>query len=222
MIPLDDEDSPGGIPFWTITLIILNVIVFFLEMTAVDPDGFISRYALIPAQVSLGDPSTWTPFITSQFLHGGFLHIASNMLFLWVFGDNVEKRLGFFTFPIFYLLAGVVGGLAQYILSTDSTIPMLGASGAIAGVLGAYLVLYPNHKIKTLVPTIGFISTAYVPASIMLVYWFITQLFSGTASIVSTESGGVAYFAHIGGFAFGWLIGKLAQQKPEQDYIMSQ
>ncbi len=222
MIPLDDDDSPGGIPFWTIALIALNVIVFFVEITSVDPEGFIARYALIPANVSLGNPATWMQFITSQFLHGGFLHIISNMLFLWVFGDNVEKRLGFFAFPIFYLLAGVVGGLTQFILSPDSTIPMLGASGAIAGVLGAYYALFPTHKIKTLVPVIGFVSVVSIPASIMLIYWFITQIFSGATSI-GAEGGGVAYFAHIGGFVTGWIIGKMASgSTSRQNVVYSQ
>lgn len=210
MIPLRDSEPSRIFPFWVITIIAVNIYVFFLELTAPNPDIFIAQYALVP---NLVDPSIWQtlmPFITSQFLHGGFVHIISNMLFLWIFGDNVEARLGFLLFPIFYLASGAAGGAAQYLLMADSTIPMLGASGAIAGVLGAYFALFGHHSVKTLVPVFGFLTVVDIPASVMLFYWFITQLFSGAAAItVATEVGGIAFFAHAGGFAFGWVVGGL-------------
>lgn len=211
MIPLYDSHPAGKFPFWTILIIGINIFVFFLEMTAPDLEAFVSQYALIPANVNFADFSTLTPFITSQFLHGGFLHIISNMLFLWIFGDNVEARFGNILFPIIYLASGVAGGLAQYIFMQDSTIPMLGASGAVAGVLGAYFVWFGHHSVKTLVVFFGFITIINVSASVMLFYWIATQILSGFISFGGPlgDMGGVAYFAHIGGFVFGWLAAKV-------------
>ncbi|MBI2039492.1 rhomboid family intramembrane serine protease [Candidatus Microgenomates bacterium] len=211
MIPLKDSQPARIFPFWVLTIIAINIYVFYLELTSVNPDFFISQYALIPKLVDLSIPQTLMPFITSQFLHAGFIHIISNMLFLWIFGDNVEERLGFLLFPLFYLTGGAIGGLAQYFLIPDSAIPMLGASGAVAAVLGAYFVLFPNHTVKTLVPVFGFFTIIDIPASVMLFYWFFTQLFSGVATIPLTlsEIGGIAFFAHIGGFVFGWIVGSL-------------
>lgn len=207
MIPLRDSHPSNIFPFWVITIIGINIYIFFLEITSQNPDLFISQYALIPRLVDFTNIQAFLPFITSQFLHGGFLHIISNMLFLWIFGDNVEERFGFLLFPIFYLAAGAVGAFAQYIFIPSSPIPMLGASGAIAGVLGAYFALFGHHNVKTLVPIFGFFTIIDVPASVMLIYWFVTQLFSGFASITLTtaDMGGVAFFAHAGGFAFGWI-----------------
>lgn len=217
MIPLKDSHPAGIFPFWTIAIIALNIYAFFLEITAANPDLFIFQYALVPSGVDFGNWSTLIPFVTSQYLHGGILHIASNMLFLWVFGDNVESKLGPIFFPIFYTVAGVVGGLAQYILAPYSDIPMLGASGAVAGVLGAYFAMFPHHTIKTLVPVMGFVSVVTIPASVMLVYWFITQLFAGVGSIAvgAGQLGGVAYLAHVGGFVTGWLIGSSYKRNPQ-------
>lgn len=210
MIPLRDSHPAAAFPFWVLLIIVTNVYVFFLEITSSNPDAFITQYALIPALVDLSRLEAFFPFVTSQFLHGGFLHIISNMLFLWVFGDNVEGKLGHILFPFFYLLGGVAGGFAQYLLMPDSQIPMLGASGAIAGVLGAYFAYFPHHKIKTLVTLPGFFTTADLPASIMLVYWFVSQIFSQSIALTaSADMGGVAYMAHIGGFAAGWILAKL-------------
>lgn len=221
MFPLSDTRDIGGFAPVTFLLIVANVAVFVLwEFLNPNADQFIAQYALTPALVNWSDPSTLLPFITSQFLHGGALHIAGNMLFLWVFGDNVEHRFGWWYLPL-YLGAGVVGGLAQYLLAPQSTIPSLGASGAIAGVLGAYLLLFPRNKIKTLVLFFGFISFIDVSAPFMLGYWFVLQLFSGFASVAqhvatSADTGGVAYFAHIGGFGFGWLAAHLlTRNQPE-------
>lgn len=216
MIPLADSNGTGRFPFWVVLIILANVVVFFLEISSPDPESFITQYALIPSLVNFSDWHTLLPFITSQFLHGGFLHIISNMWFLWIFGDNVEDRVGFLLFPLFYLACGVVGGLAQYIFLVDSNIPMLGASGAIAGVLGAYFAWFSDHKVKTLVPVFGFFSIIDLPASFMLFYWIITQVFAGAFSFTASgeDLGGVAYFAHIGGFIFGFLFAKLYNPRP--------
>lgn len=219
MIPLKDSHPAGIFPFWTLAIIAANIYVFFLELTSPNPDFFIAAYALIPAKVDFSQFAGIDGFVTSQFLHAGFLHIASNMLFLWVFGDNVEGKFGFFLFPLIYLISGVVGGLAQYVLAPDLAVPMLGASGAVAGVLGAYYKLFPHHTIKTLVPVFGFISVIEVPAGVMLIYWFITQIFSGVATVSAgaLELGGVAWFAHIGGFLTGYLLA--VKTKPHKEQV---
>lgn len=212
MFPLSDTQPAKIFPIWVISIMVLNSYVFFLELTAANPDVFIETYALIGIKVNFSNIDTLLPFITSQFLHGGFLHIISNMWFLWVFGDNVEARLGVF-FPFFYLVSGIVAGLIQLFFIGNSSIPMLGASGAIAGVLGAYFVFYPHHKIQTLVPVFGLPAIIPVPASLMLLYWFGLQLFSGSISIIENGGimGGVAWFAHIGGFVTGWILGKMVR-----------
>lgn len=211
MFPLSDTKTSGRFPFWVLIIIIANAWIFFLEMTAPNPDLFVSQFALIPSQVDFSLLPTLLPLVTSQFLHGGFIHIISNMWFLWIFGDNVEEKMGFFFFPIFYLLAGIAGGLTQYIFIPDSSIPMLGASGAIAGVLGAYMVFFPHHKIKTLVPIFAFFTVMELPAFLVLFFWFFTQLFNGSASIITATSsfGGIAFFAHVGGFITGWALASL-------------
>lgn len=214
MIPLRDSHPAGRFPFWVLMIVALNIYVFYLELTSVSPDLFILQYALVPNLVDFSVPQTLLPFISSQFLHGGFIHIISNMLFLWIFGDNVEEKVGLLLFPFFYLASGVVGGLVQYVFIPNSEIPMLGASGAVAGVLGAYFAWFGHHTVKTLVPVFGFLTVMDIPASVMLFYWFVTQLFSGAASITlaTGQLGGVAFFAHIGGFAFGFLVAKLYSQ----------
>lgn len=211
MIPLQDERTSNRFPLWVIIIILVNVYVFFLEITAGNSDDFFARYALVPSLVTLAHPASLLPFITSQFLHAGFLHIIANMWFLWIFGDNVEGRVDFAFFPLFYLSSGLVGNILQYIFIPASNIPILGASGAIAGILGAYFALFGNNKVKTLVFIFLFITIIDIPASFVLFFWFIIQLFSSAVSISTTTAdiGGVAYFAHIGGFATGWLMGKI-------------
>lgn len=211
MFPIRDHNPSHKIPFFTILIIIINALVFLWEITSPNLDEFIKFYALVPAQINFLQFETLTSFITSMFLHGGWLHIISNMWFLWIFGDNVEANLGHIKYIIFYLISGIAAAFIQYLIDPASTIPVLGASGAIAGVLGGYLVLFPHAKIETFV-TFGFyLSRLNVPASIMLFYWFITQLFSGIGSVAVGihNQGGVAFFAHIGGFAAGYLITKL-------------
>ena len=213
MLPLDDSAQTRRYPIWTMLIILINVLIFIQELSVNNLESFIMQYVLVPRFVDFQSFESLIPFVTSQFLHGGIIHIASNMLFLWVFGDNVEERLGFILFPLVYLTSGIVGGLSQYLTAPQSPIPMLGASGAVAGVLGAYFVFFPRHEIKTLVPLFGLFTIVRIPAFIMLIYWFVIQLLSGTASLVfsATEQGGVAYLAHIGGFVTGWLVGRLSK-----------
>ncbi len=208
MLPISDSVKSRVFPIINILLIAINAFVFYLQLTTPDPEGFIFTYALVPSLIDFSDISTLYPFITSMFLHGGFLHIGSNMLFLWVFGDNIEGELSPFTYLLLYLGSGIIGGLAQYFFVPDSNIPMLGASGAVAGVLGAYFLLFPKHEIRTLIFIPPFITIAKVSALIMLGYWIILQFFSGFGALgmEMAEVGGVAYFAHIGGFIAGALL----------------
>ncbi len=206
MIPLKDTNALSRFPFWVVAIILVNIYIFYLELTAASPEGFILQYAFIPVLLDLADFRTALPLISSQFLHGGFIHIISNMLFLWVFGNNVEVSLGFFLFPVFYLASGVVAGLAQYLATPTASIPMLGASGAVAGVLGAYFALFPRSRIKTLIFIFFFVTIVDIPAYFLLFFWFITQFFSGLASFpMSPNEGGIAFLSHVGGFLFGWF-----------------
>lgn len=212
MFPIRDHNPSNRFPFITILLIAITSYVFFLQITSLDFEAFIFQYALIPSTVNFTNFATLLPFIYSIFLHGGWLHIISNMWFLWIFGDNIEAHLGHIKYLIFYLLCGIAAGLIQYVFNSSSEIPMLGASGAVAGVLGGYLVLYPGHKIDTLIPTFGsFMTRVQIPASVMLIYWFVIQLFSGVGSIGMQDVGGVAFWAHIGGFAAGWILTRFLQ-----------
>ena len=171
----------------------------------------IELYGLIPANIDFYRPETLTPFISGLFLHAGFLHILSNMWFLWIFGDNVESLMGHFKYLGFYLICGILASFTQYLFISGSNLPMIGASGAIAGVLGAYLKYFPNNKIDTLIPIFGLPIIVAIPAGFMLIYWFFIQTFSGFTTIVdsTTAIGGVAYIAHIGGFIGGLLVSPL-------------
>ena len=214
MFPISDSIPPRRFPFINVAIIIATAYAFYQQFVSPSPDVFIQQYALIPSLVDFNNPQSLIPFVTAIFLHGGFLHIISNMWFLWVFGDNVEGYLGFFPYVLLYFLAGVVGNVAQYLLMPNSTIPMLGASGAVAGVLGAYFVLFPHSQIKTLVPVFVLLTTINIPAFFMLGYWFILQILSGAASLpFSNETGGIAFWAHVGGFATGVLIAKFFNDK---------
>lgn len=219
MFPISDSIPARRFPFVNIVLIALTVFVFIAQILSPDPDGFITRYALIPAAVDFNNFATLFPFVTAMFLHGGFLHILSNMWFLWVFGDNIEGHIGWFFFLVLYFAAGIVGNVAQYFLMPASAIPMLGASGAVAGILGAYYVLFPRAKIKTLVPFFGFVSFMNIPAPFMLGYWFILQLLSGATSLPGAgETGGVAFFAHVGGFIAGFIIAQLFKKEQKEEW----
>ncbi|MBI5902594.1 MAG: rhomboid family intramembrane serine protease [Deltaproteobacteria bacterium] len=208
MIPLKDDIPSSTFPFVTISIIVINVLVFVYQ-TAIGIQGaetFIYRTAAIPYDIThfLDAPTRSVappPFtiLTSMFVHGGLFHIAGNMLFLWIFGDNVEDTLGHFRFVIFYLFTGTAASLTHIIMEPASTVPMIGASGAIAGVLGAYFILFPKANIKTLIFLFFFVSVVRIPAVVFLGFWFVLQLLSSGAA----GAGGIAWYAHIGGFIAG-------------------
>ena len=212
MIPLRDDNPRRTLPFVTWTLVALNVVAFVWELS-LGPNleqALFSR-AFIPARYWL--PGNWIfdlyTIVFSMFLHGGLMHIGSNMLYLWIFGDNVEDRLGHVRYLIFYLACGFLATFVHAIFSPGSQIPAIGASGAIAGVLGAYLILYPHARVMTLIPIFFFVTVRELPAIIILGLWFVLQLFSGVGSLgvpAAQNAGGVAYFAHIGGFVAGMAL----------------
>lgn len=211
MIPIKDNIPSRRFAFVNYGLIILNVLVFGLQlMQAANLESFVNRYAFIPGQISSGlDIGDILRIFTSMFMHGGWMHLVGNMLYLWIFGDNVEDALGHLGYLVFYLLAGFLAAFAHFFFNPQSVIPTVGASGAIAGVLGAYLVFYPSNRVYTFIP-IGFFSRlTLVPSFVVLGLWFVLQLFSGFLSIGAADQGGVAFWAHIGGFVFGLLIGLL-------------
>ncbi len=230
MIPLNDSPPRRTFPWVTILIIVANVLVFLYELTLSRPqlEGFIMSVGTIPAEIITGQdlpPSApggivWLTLVTAMFVHGGFLHIASNMLYLWVFGDNVEDAFGPGTFLAFYLVAGILAGLTHVFINAASPdgalVPSVGASGAIAGVLGAYLVMYPTAQVRTLIFLGPFITWPRVSAVLLIGFWFVTQLVSGVASLgVDThQTSGVAVWAHIGGFLAGVLIALVLKPKP--------
>ena len=202
MLPIGDDNSARRtVPLVTYALIALNALFFFIELSG--GDAFIMKWAFVPSRF-LADPVGDSPTLfTSMFMHAGLLHLGSNLLYLWIFGDNVEDRFGHVKFIIFYLLAGLAATAAQLAFSLDSNIPNLGASGAIAGVLGAYLVMFPQGRVSVLQGQ----RVIPMPALIVIGFWFVLQLFSGIGSIASTaDTGGVAYMAHIGGFVAGFVL----------------
>lgn len=207
MFPVKDHNPSHKFPFITIILIIANLFVFIYSLIF---PNIIFSYALIPKQINFADINTLYSFITSMYLHGGWLHLLSNMWFLWIFGDNIEATLGKIGFLIFYTISGLAAALLQYFFSPTSTIPMVGASGAIAGILGAYLVFFPKARIDTYVITFGgFLSKIQVSAGLMLIYWFAIQLLSGISTPQTIEGSGIAWWAHIGGFITGFLLANL-------------
>ena len=211
MIPIKDSEPSGIFPLATISIVIICAIILFNEMSQVNLEEFVFKWALVPSLIDFSNFSTLYPFVTSIFLHGGFLHFLSNMWFLLIFGDNVEASLGTIKYIIFFLLAGRFASFVQFLFLVGSNVPILGASGAIAGVLGFYMVAFPKNKVDTLIPYIGLITTIRLPAQAVLLMWFVTQLFNGTAGFISETSAtsGIAWWAHIGGFIFGAFIGLL-------------
>lgn len=233
MFPIGDENEPGhGPAIVTLAFIAVNVLVFLVLQGAGSTagEGFTYGYSAVPLEITTGRDLTtpqpieiggqtygvpqepgpdpiWLTLITSMFMHGGWLHLAGNMLFLWVFGDNVEHRVGALRYVIFYLVAGVIGSLAQIAVNPDSPIPTLGASGAISGVLGAYLVMFPGNRVTVFL----FRIVTQVPAIVAIGLWAALQLFNGIGAFAVTEetAGGVAYMAHIGGFVAGLAAGLL-------------
>ncbi len=217
--PLKDDNRTRSVPVVTIVLIAINVLIYLLS--AFKPPReyqmFIFQYGLIPFEIThtaeltpeIASPIWFSP-ISSMFLHGGFMHLAGNMLYLWIFGNNVEDYLGKIKFILFYLFSGLAASFLFIVFDPSSQIPLVGASGAIAGVLGAYLVLYPNHRVLTLIFLLYFIRMAHIPAKFILIFWFVYQLLMSLGTIGGgSPGGGVAWLAHVGGFAFGWLIFRL-------------
>jgi len=204
MFPLRDTQPSYSRPLITVLIIILNVVVFLHEFSLDDysRNYFIMHYGLVPARFH------FSAVLTSMFLHGGWMHIIGNMWFLWIFGDNVEDAFGHFKYLVFYFLCGIAAAMTQVAFNAGSRLPMVGASGAIAGVMGAYLIKFPRSRIVTLVFIFIFFTTIEVPASLMLAYWFIIQFFSGVGTIgySHVSQGGTAFFAHIGGFISGMIL----------------
>lgn len=202
MFPIGDDDSAERtVPVVTYALIALNVLVFFLELSGGEP--FIERWSVVPRRLTQNPGGDFITVFTSMFMHGGWLHLAGNMLYLWIFGDNVEDRFGHAKFTLFYLICGIAATFAQVAVSAGSNIPNLGASGAIAGVLGAYLILFPRGQVRVLMGR----GVVPMPALVVIGMWIVLQFINGVGSITqSAETGGVAYMAHIGGFVAGLAL----------------
>ena len=209
MLPLsDDNRGRRSLPYVTWVLIAINIAIYAYQafLTPVAHAEFLQRWAAVPAEISSG--TALHTLLTSAFLHGSWFHLGSNMLFLWIFGDNVEDVMGHIKYIVFYVAAAIGAGIAQVLISTGSDVPMVGASGAVSGLLAAYILLFPHGRIRTLLTLGIFITMAMLPAWMMIGYWFVLQLISGFLSLnqVGNESGGVAFFAHIGGFVVGLLL----------------
>jgi membrane associated rhomboid family serine protease len=213
MIPLRDENPSSTVPVVTRVIIAINVVVFVYEI-ALGPllKPFVAQWGLVPERLTLAVRYHEEPWlapgltlVSSMFLHGGWMHLIGNMWYLWIFGDNVEDRFGHARYLLFYFAAGIVAALVQYATNPVSNLPTVGASGAIAGVLGAYAVAFPRARVMTLVPIFVFIQVVPLPALLVLGLWFVIQFFSGTLALGAAMSGGIAFWAHIGGFAFGAL-----------------
>lgn len=213
MFPLKDDISTTRLPIITIALIVINCLIHFYRMTLPFQEAQMTvfQFGLIPAEIVHMTDMTpgaafpvWLSPFTSMFLHGDLWHLGGNMLYLWIFGNNIEDYLGPVRFLIFYLVSGLAAVALFVALNPNGTVPMIGASGAIAGILGAYFVLFPRARILTLIWVIFIIRLVWLPAIFILGYWFIIQLVMGVSSLAS-QGGGIAWFAHVGGFAFGWL-----------------
>jgi membrane associated rhomboid family serine protease len=211
MIPLRDVIPSRTTPWITYLLIALNVLVFFFELSLDSKDvaEFIFAFGLVPAEFN------WVNVITAMFVHGGWIHLGGNLLSLWIFGDNIEDRMGHVRYLVFYLLAGVVGNLAQVAAIPNSSVPLVGASGAIAGVMGAYLVLFPYSRILVMIFLFVFIDVVEIPAVFFLAFWFFMQLLSGVGQLAKVPGANVGFWAHVGGFLTG-VIGVWIFRKPER------
>lgn len=223
MIPIRDENPTRSTPFVTIALIAANVIVFALQMLQ-PPEAqqaFVFAWGAIPRDITLGwdllpaIPIAWLTLFSSMFMHGGLMHLGGNMLYLWIFGNNVEDRLGHVIFLFFYIIGGLVAALSHVLFDPNSEIPMVGASGAISAVLGGYMVAYPKARVVVLVWIVMIVRFIRVPALLMLGIWFAMQVF-GFAGDAANQGGGVAWLAHIGGFVAGVLLILLAGVRPQR------
>ena len=227
MIPLKDDNPRFTVPFVTVLMILANVAVFFYQVSLPQRAGqhLVMMYGMVPARVEAAFSGgsvplglALEPLITSMFLHSGWLHLIGNMWFLWIFGDNVEDELGHAGFLLFYMFCGVAAGVTHTIANWGSSLPAIGASGAIAGVMGAYLIFFPRAKVLTLVPLLVFFFTVRLPAIFLIGIWFLMQFFSGVGSLGTDSGGGVAWWAHIGGFILGmFLVWGLRQQRRQYD-----
>jgi membrane associated rhomboid family serine protease len=217
MIPLRDDRPTRSFAFVTVGIIALNAIVFWHELSLENSgrmESFFATFALTPANlVGAPSPDSFRTIFTSMFLHGGWMHIIGNMLYLWIFGNNVEDSVGHFKFVAFYLLCGLAAAATQVAVAPNSTVPMIGASGAVSGVLGAYALLLPRARVLVLFPIWIFWRIFYVPAILMLVFWFGIQLLSGLAVLSLNMNGGVAFWAHVGGFVAGLLLVPLFKKR---------
>ena len=215
MFPLKDRNPTRRIPIVTISLIVLNVVVFLYQLSlGRDLEQFFERFGAVPQSImSCMSPMEFLPGVllpmtTSMFLHGGWLHLIGNMLYLWVFGENVEDKLGRPQFVVFYLLCGIIASGLHIVIDPTSSVPMVGASGAISGVLGAYLLMFPGARVVTVIPIFVFLQVAELPALVVLGFWFVIQFFNGMLSLgyEAGGMGGVAWWAHIGGFVAGVIL----------------
>ncbi len=218
MFPIGDQRIRGApFPIVTVALLAINALVFLYEATLGGPElqGFIETWGTVPAEILEG--RDYTTLVTSMFVHGGWFHVASNMLFLWVFGDNIEALLGRVGYLIFYLLGGIAASGAQILSNPTSTVPSVGASGAVAAILGAYVLAFPEARIRVLLLLGIFITTTRVTAVLFVGVWALTQFLNGIAAlgVQTAQTGGVAYWAHIGGFVFGVLVGLLFRGRAE-------
>jgi membrane associated rhomboid family serine protease len=214
VIPLGDASRrPLRFPLATVVVIALNLFVFMLEL--VGGDAFINRWSLVPANIIAGQD--WITILTAMFMHAGWVHILGNMLFLWVFGPAIEDVMGSLRYLFFYLLGGLAATAAQVLVDPSSTIPNLGASGAIAAVMGAFLITYPRDRIRTVLMLGWFIRVTFIPAIFLVGFWFLMQLVSQVGALASTQQGGVAYMAHIGGFLFGLITARPFEVKERVD-----
>ncbi|HYT08564.1 MAG TPA: rhomboid family intramembrane serine protease [Rugosimonospora sp.] len=205
-IPLRDiSRRPAHRPVITISIIVINVIVFGLELAG--GEAFVQQWSVIPANIAAGH--NWVTIFTAMFMHGGWMHIIGNMVFLWAFGPEIEDAMGPLRYLAFYLLGGLVAFAAQIAAMSSSTVPNLGASGAIAAVMGGFLITYPRDRIRTLLLLGWFVTVTVIPAAVLIGIWFLLQLFSEIGAVAQAQSGGVAYMAHVGGFAFGAITAKL-------------
>jgi len=216
MIPLGDATRrPDRFPAVTIGIIIVNALVFGLELMG--GDAFVLRWCEVPATIVAGH--RWITILTAMFMHGGWLHIIGNMVFLWAFGPEVEDAMGPVRYLAFYLLCGLAASLAQTAIAPHSTVPNLGASGAIAGVMGAFLITYPRDEIRTLLLFFWWVRITFIPAALLIGFWFLIQLFDQVGSVATAQSGGVAYAAHVGGFIFGAVTVRFFEGSKPVDQI---
>lgn len=217
MIPIRDRNPSGTFPIVTVSIIFINVVVFLIQLSAGPRlDAILFQFGIVPIKVvySADIPAstfvnTYFPFLSYMFLHGGFVHLIGNMWYLWIFGDNIEDTLGRFKFILFYLLCGIGSAMVHIYFNSQSGIPCVGASGAIAGVLGAYMVTFPRARVLVVIPLFIIWEIMELPAIFVLGFWFLIQFFSGAAAISKVQGGGVAWWAHIGGFVLGIILIKI-------------